>query len=340
MNISVYNTTLDLVAQIGGMYNSFYWQENYNTTGTFTLELPASDYLKSKIRNDYFIKRNDRDAIMIIKSIQSNDKTLIISGKTAEYVLNDVAFVGKIDAESEISDTLVSHYHIDSPDCQYKYPNVNVIGGDMGDTYPIEVENKSFLELHQIMCGYADIGIKAIKNNNGHDIDIKLYKPAEKIDDNGRSKLVLSPERGNILLPALNWSTLDCKNYAIVIGEYNGREIRVDVDLTDGKIRKEIIIEASDVKQENGENEDEYRARLSATGVEKLYQQKEILNVIFNPPTQAFGKLYDLGDILTVNLNEYHIQVKARVTKYALTEQIGKTIIDIGVGQIRVTRRN
>lgn len=329
--MNIYDTTLNLVANIRGMYRSLYWQEGYNDVGSFTIELPTTNYLKSKLQTDYYVKKSDRNAIMIIKTVQMNDNTMVISGKTAEQVLDDVAFIGTIPKGSDISNTLVDEYTAN----ENQYHHVRVVGGD-SELYQHQISNKSFLKLLETMCKDCDMGFMSVKNGNY--IDIKTYKPIEKLSGNGRPLLVFSPERGNIKEPNITMSTMEYKNYAIVLKTQEGQPTkRVDIDWSNGGVRRDLIVYANDTG--NDESETNIQEKMRAVGVEELLKQQELLNVLFSPPPEAFGKLYDIGDILTVALPTYNMQIKARVTKYSLTEAIGKKSIDIGVGNTTIIRR-
>jgi hypothetical protein len=172
------------IASIEDRYMSCLWSEGYNSVENFSLEVPATEELKKKIRPDCFLVRQDRKTVGIIKSVQSDDVKIVATGKQATRYMDDVAFVGKIPANDDyIKEALSSRY------------DGNPIFSFSADTearlkYPYQISNKSFSELIGIMSQGVDVGFKSILSSSG--VDIRFYKPPE--DPN----LVFSKSFGNV----------------------------------------------------------------------------------------------------------------------------------------------
>ena len=325
MNLNLYNEDMQRISIIGTNFVSCLWAEGYNTTEDFTLEVQATKEYKSKLKPDCYVGRDDRKTLMVIKSIQTAGNTIIATGKQATRILDDVAFVGTL-PESSIIDTSVKNAYNSSG----KFHKLEFATTNLGVEYDHQISHKSFLELCTIMCQDKDVGLKVIRQNSG--LIAKFYKPTSN------SKTKLSQSFGNIKIDNIILSTENYRNYAIVLGEgEENNRTRVDVDLTNGETRREIIVDARDVQREEGETATQYNARLYARGVESLLQQQKTWECAILPLAKDFGLKYDLGDMVDIVLNEYDIKMQARISRFTQKQQRNQleTVVEIGNITIR-----
>ena len=89
---------------------------------------------------------------------------------------------------------------------------------------------------------------------------------------------------------------------------------------------------------DDGETAEDYLKRLQSRGIEKLLECQSVFSCSFIPSEKDFGNKYDLGDILTVNLSEYGLKLKARVSKFSQKSQSNKTETTVEVGKIVIAR--
>lgn len=321
MKINIYDENLKLVAPIGENYVSCLWVEGYNTVEPFTLELTATETYSQTIKPDMYVKRVDRESVMVIKTIQKQGNKLIVSGKQASRVLDDVSFVGTIKENSVIDTSLIKAYNN-----SVKYPSVEFVESGLGDIYEHQISNKSMLELCQDMCQSQNIGFKAIKN--GDKISIGLYKP-----DN--TPIKLSEYIGNVKFDNIINSTENYKNYAIVLGQGEGENrTRVDVDLTNGGKRLEVLIDGKDVRQEEDETAEDYKNKLTSRGIEKLLEKTKAFSIdIINSP-RGFGKDYDLGYNVLVVIPQYNLKYLTRVSRFEEKSEQNRSEISITLGEL------
>lgn len=319
MKINIYDESLTLVAPIGENYVSCLWVEGYNTVESFTLELIANETYKKKIKEDMYVKRLDRENVMVIKTIQEQGNRLIISGEQVVRVLDDVAFVGTINDGSVIDTALINAYNKSD-----KYSNVEIVASDLKDVYEHQISNKSMLELYQEMCQSQNVGFKAVKS--GEKINVSLYKP-------NNTPIKFSKFIGNAKFDNIINSTENYKNYAIVLGEGEGdNRTRVDVDLSKGDKKRQMIVDAKDVRREENETIEVYRKRLTARGIEKLLEKTRAFSIdIVNFP-KGFGKDYDLGYNVLVVIPEQSLRFSTRIVKFEEKSQQNRseTIITFG----------
>lgn len=326
MNLSLYDKDLNRIASIGGQFVSCLWSEGYNSTEPFCLELIQTDEYKKKIRPDCYVGRSDRKTMMVIKSVEFKNGRIVASGKQATRVLDDVAFVGTIKSGVDIDKAVKSAYNESN-----KYRCLEFAETSLGVKSTHQISNKSFLELCKVSCEDANLGIKVERSNSG--LVASFYRPEEN------ENLIFSEKFGNLSNPSVTFSTENHKNYAVVLGSGTGEErISVIIDRTNGSDRREIVIDARDVQPEEGETAENYKARLTERGIEKLLEHQDAFSCLFNPYAVDFGKRYDLGSLLTVRLDGYGVKLQARVSKFTQKSQNNKTETSIEVGNITIKR--
>ena len=327
LNLNLYDHDLNRIATIGNRFVSCLWSEGYNTTQDFCLELVETEEYKWKVRTDCYVGRTDRRTLMVIKSVEVHDGHIIATGKEAKRVLDDVSFIGTIPSGWPVDTSVKNAYNNSN-----QYHKLVFADSDLGIAYNHQISHKSTLELREMMGQDTDVGFRSVRD--GDQISVEFYQPA--LNPN----LILSRDFGNLSNVEFSTSVGNYKNYAIVLGEGDGADrVRVDVDRTGGAERRDLIVDAKDLRREDGETDSEYNARLTARGVEKLLEHTQILNTEFLPYAGDFGKRYDLGDVLTVRLPDYGMTLQARVSRFTQKAQSNKVETTIEVGKITVNRR-
>lgn len=327
MNLNLYDKNLNRILIIGTNYKSCLWNEGYNSVEPFTLELANTKEIKEKAKEDYYIGRDDRETLMVIKGIEIKPSVIILTGFQASRVLDDVAFLGTISENRNIDDSLYDAYNGST-----KMRNLEYRKSGVSSTYPGQLSDKSILGLMEIMCEDDDCGFRTIRN--GSKLITELYKPT--LNEN----LIFSEEFGNLKYKNIKISTEKNKNFAFVLGSGEGdARTVVTVDLTNGEERKEIIIDARDIQPNEEESEDEYKDRLFARGLEKLLEMNGVFSISATPSANDFGKRYDLGDLITIRLREYGISMTARVSRFTQKSQGNLVETTVEVGRIAKIKR-
>lgn len=327
MKLKIYDADLRKVADVGEQFTSCLWQEKYNQLGRFTLSVPETDFFKTRIRPDYYVRRQDRRTVMVIRTVQVKNKEIIAEGFSALNVFDDVAFIGTIQEGQPIAQALKTAYNESS-----QYPHFFIMDSPLTDTFKHQISNKSIWGLAETMCKSEDVGVAAALENGN--IGMKLYKPG--VNKNA----VFSELIGNIGDPDLTLSTSKYKNVAIVLGEGKEKErVRVDVDLSNGEPRRELIVDARDLTIQESETLEDYKKRLEARGAEKLLTQKKTWKCALNPSSDDFGKSFDLGDIVTVTLQKYGLKFHTRISAFEQKAQKNKVTTKIEVGELTFIER-
>lgn len=326
MKLNLYNENLQRISTIEGSFISCMWSEGYNTTQPFTLELLATDEYKKKIKPDCFVGRDDRKTMMVIKTVRVKDGHIIASGKQANRCLDDVICESIIQAGADVASSIRLAY-----ESSYKFQGIEFMEQTIGVQYPHEISNKSCLLFCETMCQETDTGFRLIKS--GEQLLVEFYRP--EADPNR----ILSERYGSLKLESITLSTENKKNYAVVLGEGEGASrSRVHIDLSNGEQKRGIFVDARDIFREDGEDDDSYNARLTARGYEQLLTTQGTWECALDPLPQEFGKLYDLGDVITVLLPDYGLKLNARITRF--TQQSQNNVIDtiLEIGNITIMR--
>ena len=325
MRISIYDKELNRVDIIESRFVSCLWAEGYNTTGSFSLELQESESHKRNVRPGYFVGRTDRKALMVITTVEAKDGKIVATGKTADRLLQDVSFVGKIDAGANVDTAVINAYNNSS-----KCVDLDFEETDLGVAYDEPIENVSILEMAQTMAQSKDVGFRVTKNGNR--LLAGFYQPSNE------NPYRLAKVFGNVDVQSIVLSIENLKNYAIVLGtDSNDKTVRVDVDETNGYDRKEIIVDSGETPKD-GESTNQFKERLKSIGHETLNGHRKTWSANFSPIETDFGKKYDLGDFVLLTLPDYGLRFMARVTRFQEIEQNNSSNVTISVGEITIVR--
>lgn len=325
MRINIYDKDLNRVDIIESRFVSCLWAEGYNTTESFSLELQESEAHKRNVRPGYFVGRTDRKALMVITTVEARDGKIVATGKTADRLLQDVSFVGKIDAGSNVDRAVINAYNNSSKCVDLDFEETNI-----GVVYDEPIENVSILEMVQTMAQSKDVGFRVTKNGNR--LLAGFYQPGSE------NPYRLAKGFGNVDVQSIVLSIENLKNYAIVLGtDSNDNTVRVDVDETSGEDRKEIIVDSGE-SPKDGETTSQFKERLKAIGHETLCENRKTWSANFYPIESQFGKKYDLGDFVLLMLPDYNLRFMARITRFQEIEQNNSSSVTVSVGEITIVR--
>lgn len=326
MKLNLYDKDLNRIAIIEGRFVSAVWSEGYNTTQSFSLDLRATDEYKAKVKPDCYVGRDDRKTLMVIKTVYVKAGHVVASGKQASRCLDDVACEMIIPENSNLASSIKAAYD-SSPGFEHFIFREQTL--DVKYTHTIS--NKTCLKLMETMCQETDTGFRTIRE--GKQIVAEFYKPSA---DPNR---ILAEKYGSLKVDAITLSTENLKNYAVVLGEGEGESRRrVYVDLSQGEQKRAMFVDARDIQREDGESDAAYNEKLTARGTEKLLEQKSTWECAMNPLPQEFGRLYDLGDVVTVLLPDYAMKLQARITRFTQKAQNNVTETTLEIGNITIKR--
>jgi hypothetical protein len=332
MKINVYNKKLEYVTTIENNYISCLWREGYNSSEPFVLELPAIPSYISKIKPEMFLKRADRETIMVIKSTQKTGNVFIVSGQQATRLLDDIVFPGLLphitDGTNLIDSEIIYAYN----NSIGKTNKIEFEQTDIPERYNEEIGRKSILELMKIMCKGTDVGFKIKKDEDK--LKVKFFKPT-------REPVKFSEFFGNMVFDNVTNSTETHKNCIVVVGtDVDGNDVVEEVhygEVLSEDEKKCLIIEAGS-QQRKDETLSKYTKSLRRSGFEELVKHKKAFSIDITNKVDGFGKSFDLGTPITIIISEYDLKYSSRIVVFEEKSQNNEVTKKITIGDLVLMR--
>lgn len=311
----VYDTALNRLGVIFS-WISLVWTEEYNTVGSCQIELQRADELTDLLQPDRYLYYSGGSGLMIVKSVQLHDNTLLVNGRSLVYILSERASLRRFENQL-IEDALHTLVREMQPWPQLKS---GILYG-LSDRVELCEGGQSILDYCQELCQEADIGFRIRKS--GKDLLFECYKPVQNL--NAR----FSPDYGNMGQPSFTLSTLDYKNAALIVGGGQPEE-RVSVSIGDaaGADRREMFVSAADLVRGTDESQQDYQERLRARGRTLLAAQTKTQALSFAMTTEDI----QLGDLVLARVPELGITAQVRVTRITETSQKNSILREAGLG--------
>ena len=317
-SICVYDGQLNLLARLES-WVSLVWPERYNVYSGVQgaqLELHASTDLQALCRPDRYLWLTGSDRIMRICSAQTDrsEHKLVISAKDAACILDE-----------RISTQTLSGFAVESTlrslvSGAAAWPGLELgVLADLADAYTGEVKPGSLLSIAEQVCQELDIGFRVRFDQQAKKLLFELYRP--KLDSNAR----YAPQYGNLTGLTYTESITDYKN--IVTGAGADGTVTVGATGNTGAARRELYLDASSKKKEDGQTQEEYLAALRALGEQELAKHTRIENFRFTPTGSV-----TVGKVVAASLPGTDIQAAARITSVTLSSQKGENTVTTEIG--------
>lgn len=283
--------------------------------------------------------------------------TLNFSGNSAQYI-NELVTQNLV---KESNKERYVNIDIQYNDKQYLFEhssNINkqITGGYLWDEMQkvLEQDSNGIDFVPVLGIGYDNTGMIVNTNILKWMLNIIAGKDRTKGNSQGYEPILFSQSLSNIERTTYGMSSKGYTNYAYVAGEGEGSErkwIEVAVNKNAGRVnggkyvnnkkgwnRAELWIDARDLQ-----SEDENGNVISDAEYEQLLIQRANQKAVENNLEESYeatltegalvryklGKDYNLGDFVTIVDDELGISVNAQVIKVTISEQNGRTIVDI-----------
>lgn len=326
MTVSVYNLRLERIGVIE-TWVSLVWQECYNTDGSFQLEVRQRSDLIPLLQEEYYCGLTGHDTLMVIKSRQVKDGTIVVNGFPATRILDD-----------RVSTDVVSNENAEAAmrrlfAAMAPYPCLE-LGESAGLTanYAPQISDRSLKEYFENIAQECALGFRLRHDKKAQKLLFEVYQRGE----NPNAKY--STAYGNMGDIAHSVTTNGYKNVAVVAGAGEG-DARITVlagnTSATGADRREMYVDARQEQPKDGESDAAYKARLVALGEQKLVEQIKVENITFTLDDDRA----QLGDIVFCYIPEIGVNVKARVIGITETSQDNVTTREAAIGTPVVVRR-
>lgn len=255
---------------------------------------------------------DDERTVMIIESVQTHNKKILVNGFAADWILTKR--VSNVKVEKEAAETAIKNL-VDAIEPFQNFSFGEVKG--FTDVYNAQKQGGDIYTYCKTICKATDIGFRTIKN--GKQLSFELYKPE------ANPNLRFSEVFGNMGEENYTVSDINTANVAMVVGD-NDSVVWVGNTEAKGLERKEIYVTAK------GSTADE----METIGAEALVEHVRVEEIKFNLQDNDVK----LGDIVSVRLDSQKISLTVRVTSKEIKNQKNITKKTIGVGTpISIKRR-
>lgn len=324
MAFNIYDENLTRVGTIQTIVSSV-WEEQYSDRGICQLVVAISPEASQLLTENRFVGQPNKKTLWQIKTREKRDGNLWVSGFTANYtLLEDRVYEGlhvSDNVEQDLRDAVLSQRPANIVGLA---PERGLIGSSVSEhTYP------DLFKLAKDLCGIPEYGFTFIHDRTARKLLFDVYEGTEK------PNAKFSERWGNLANLELLQSSTDFKNVAYVGGAGEGFErVFVICGATETKDlqRHELFVDARDIRREEGQSEDAYKALLRERGLQKLNEHNKKLNVTFDVAPENFDKDYSLGDIIYCVLPDDGLKLFVRVIAFEEVIENNKTRLAITIG--------
>lgn len=331
MDIYILNRALQRVGIID-TYTSLIWAKRYYAAGDFELYLPASAEAVELLQKDFYLQRDDDDAVMLIEKIgittdAENGDFLTVAGRSLESILARRIIWAQTTINSGFSAAvfkLIRGNAIETSAVRV-IPNLEIDDSvSFSDPVQTQYTGDNLYDTITALCQTYGYGWKIELTDEK--FILSLYSGADRSYGNeaGNPFVVFSPNFDNLINSNYQYDKTNYKNVALVLGEGEGEaRTRATVGTAAGLDRYESYVDARDVSRNNGEiTADDYSIMLAERGAQKLAESR--ITSAFDGEADANGVYqykndFFLGDIVQIE-NKYGMQEKARIIEIIETE--------------------
>lgn len=326
MDVYLLNDDFQIIKIIDD-FSSLIWRRRYYEAGNF--ELHCVHTLIADIFNAKYVYRPDRSEIGVIENYGLNFPTCFCKGRFLECLLADriiyptAQYSGK--TQEYIARDLISRF---MPSVHLAAANVPLIGS----TVTTQATGDNLMEYLYEQLASVEATFSVTCELHSGSLTFQVWKGIDR-----QTSAIFSQEWDNLKSFSYEYSDKDYKNYAIVAGEGEGSSRQfVTVDQTDGGTRRELFVDARDLQKGENETAEEYAARLSQRGAEKLNQYATVEKCeteIDDTSSLRYRTDFDLGDLCTIKEDAHSILCHKRITECEEVYENGRFSLSVTFGE-------
>lgn len=311
---------------------SLIWTDKYSESGDVSFSLNDAAEHREILSNSVYVSSSFSEHTMILETFSIKDGVIKVIGPSLESILNRRIVAGtspvantnlfteiinlvqyNIGGLAVLPERRVTNFNIDSTvPADYVDPNL----------LPKFPQGENLYDVVSAYCAYVNLGFQITNDPGFPGYTFKLIY--------GRTTrwrtLLFSLSFGNIGEPERLQSTKDMKNLAVVNlppannapGEGEKRRVTNDPELPTGIDRREVWIDADDLRRDASFNDANKYARMDLLGRNSLLDYRPVDMYDFSATqdtTIKFGVDYFMGDLVGV-IDENSDIIPYRVTAY------------------------
>ena len=316
MEIRVYDIDFKRLNQIDN-FNYLIWTRKYNEVGEFELLLPlTTKNRKLFIPGNVISKAGALEAGVIedIEIKEGDENTILIKGRFLEsylqrYLIKEkMNFNGRV--EEAVKKIIASHFPV---------PGVIVTtDNSFPEKVSFQVTLKNVYTIISKLSKGSQIGFRMRPDFKAKKIYFEMYKGIDR--STNKKSVQFSEKYGNVNNVEYKYNDQKFANVAIVGGEGEGPDrkyVTVGANELTGLDKREIFVDAKDIRMGEGMTPEEYTELLRERGRQKLSESVVAESIEVQTLEEGnfiYKKDYDLGDIVSVKKESWNINMKQRIT--------------------------
>lgn len=323
MNLAVFHPeNTNLIAVIDA-YHSLRWRRKFFEPGEFELHLPAAKENINILKVDYLLHYYDANETGMIEAVSIKDNDLTVSGRMLSCCL-DYCYIDAIynfykQKYGQVMATLVKNHG----KSQYTNPRLSMGNVHQGDaSFNSQISHKNLLSVLVTLSKTSNIGFRVFLNPLTNEWVFETYTGVDRsIAQSQLTPIIFSDEYGNLSEVSYQYDKTKYRNHALVLGEGEGESrttCEVDTALYSMEPRRYLIVDAKDIRKEEGMTDDQYSGLLFQRGLNKLAESAIVENFDANTTLGVqweYRKDWNLGDIVTIESNQWGISINRRITE-------------------------
>ena len=330
MEVRIYDASMNFKGLIENQ-TSVLWNRSYFDTGSFELYCPITDNNRDLLQMGRLVWIRSAAEAGVIESLvmeQTNIKNEItVKGRFLESYMSRRLIRPTYNAQNELVETCMRT--ILSNVVAIPLVQLGAVQG-FADRVTFQATYKNLLDYEIRLAKYANIGFRFRPDFTNKTITFELYKGLDRtLQQSDRNRVIFSQSYGNINEAKYSVNDQLLKTVCYVGGQGEGSArtyvIAGDDTLT-GLERREVYINASDIQDEDL-TESEYEAALLQRGNNEL--ENDVTANSFECVTNADGNFvykthYDLGDIVTIQKENWNVATNLRLTEITEIYEYGE----------------
>lgn len=305
----------------------------YNDIGKLILDVPINADNVAALKNDCILFDTVKRLAYIIKNVKTDtpQSRITANGFTTNQMLN-----GRVIADSApVSNVESGVYSIVNGNLRGLPRTATAAPKGLTEETNISLHGGEILAEIMPVLSTAGLGNRMTWNHNTKEHTFEVYKGNDLTT--GLHAVVFSDEQGTAQNLVINDDASTFKNVAYVVAEFDEKQIVEVVGTATGDDRHEMWCEVSLTKEE-GETEEQFRARMRNHGAMEL--GKQIRGLSFNvtvDPTE-FGKRYNVGDIVGCVSKRFGVRFNARISGAKFKKDSKSEATEIILGEPILTK--
>lgn len=332
-------------------YNSLIWTDRYNECGDFEIYTAMTTELLDVYKQDYYIRRQGSDHVMIIEKLEidtdvETGNNITITGRSLESILDRRIVWNKTSLSGSFQDgieKLLNENVISPSNESRKIPNFKMEKSTDPKITDLTIEAQykgdNLYDLLTSVCAEREIGFKIVLSEDNEFV-FSLYSGTDRsYDQTDNPYVIFSPNYDNLISSNYIESKSSFKNVTLVSAEDNDNRpededaevplVETAVGNVSGLARREIFTDYGSISrtvtednQEKTLSDSEITAMLRQKGKETLAENASILSFEGEAETSTmfkYGEDFTIGDIVQVE-DHYGHESRARVIELVLSD--------------------